>query len=155
MRILFRKDDAFSVLVVEGDVDSLAAGELYDTLVQAIMEGRPGLIVDMSKVGSITRAGMRGLVVAAKMGKPREGKLKIRCGGNRKVEQALEDHGFSHLFDFVAGSGVSTHAAGEHRNIGSRGKILELQLPPAYDAPNRPATDRAVDTTPACHRQAI
>jgi anti-anti-sigma factor len=86
----------FTIVAISGAVDSHAAGQVYDTLVQHILEGRTRLIVDLSGVNRITRAGVRGLIVAAKLVTPGRGGIRI-CGARKPVVSFLRGLGLPYL----------------------------------------------------------
>lgn len=83
---------------IAGTVDSRVAGRLYDALVQCVGGGKQRLIVDLSGVQLMTRAGMRGLVVAARLMKSNRGNMRI-CGAQKSVEAVLQNLGYNHLFN--------------------------------------------------------
>ncbi|MDF2366611.1 STAS domain-containing protein [Sneathiella sp.] len=83
---------------IAGTVDSHVAGRLYDALVQCVGSGKQKLIIDLSGVQLMTRAGMRGLVVAARLMKSNRGNMRI-CGAQKSVEAVLQNLGYNHLFN--------------------------------------------------------
>lgn len=85
-----------AIVRVSGAVSRHAAGRLYDTLVNAIGDGRANLIVDLSHVSIVTRAGVRGLIVAAKLMQHASGDMRI-CGAQQSIEGFLRGLGFNHL----------------------------------------------------------
>jgi anti-anti-sigma factor len=88
--------DELKIVEISGVVNSLTAGRVYDVLVAAAGDGETKLIVDMSGVHLITRAGIRGLVVAARLMKPGRGAMRV-CGGNRAVAALIRGLGLPHL----------------------------------------------------------
>ena len=54
------------------------------------------MVVDLEGVSSMTRAGARGILVAAKMLQCRGGEMRI-CGANEGVRRGLLNTGFRHL----------------------------------------------------------
>lgn len=98
MTMKLYSDAIGDVLVVEvrGVVNSRAAGALYDGLVQGIVEGATRIVVDLAGASVVTRAGIRGLVVAARMLAPARGAMRI-CGAGRRTEELLRDLGMDHL----------------------------------------------------------
>jgi anti-anti-sigma factor len=88
--------DDILVVRVSGAVDRLAAGRLYDVLIKTITDRRAKLIVDLSDVYLMTRAGARGLIVAAKLLQSGGGEMRI-AGAKRSIEAFLQDLGFTHL----------------------------------------------------------
>jgi anti-anti-sigma factor len=91
-----RTADGITIVAIAGSVNRHAAGRLYDALVGCIGSGDTRLIVDLSGVHLLTHAGMRGLVVAAKLAAGAGGALRI-CGAERSIEAFLQGLGFNHL----------------------------------------------------------
>ena len=77
------------VLVVgpHGTLDSRSTGPLCDALVAAIREGWRHVAVDLSALDTLTRAGIRGLIVGAKLMQAAGGELRL-CGGVLRAEPA-------------------------------------------------------------------
>jgi anti-anti-sigma factor len=86
---------------VSGVVDLYAAGVLYDALMGCIRKGDEMLIVDLSGVSRMTRAGTRGLVVAAKLLESGGGQMRI-CGAKPAVDAVMSGLGFHHLLHMDA-----------------------------------------------------
>jgi anti-anti-sigma factor len=101
--------DDIVVVDVSGVVDSRAAGRLYDALVERIGAGWKKLVVDVSDVGSLTRAGARGLIVASKLLNTAGGGMRI-CGADKSVCALLQATGFRHLLKLDPDHGASMRA---------------------------------------------
>jgi anti-anti-sigma factor len=86
------------VASVSGVVDLYSAGALYDALIDCIRKGDEMFIVDLSGVSSMTRAGTRGLVVAAKLLESGGGQMRI-CGARTAVDAVMRGLGFHHLLN--------------------------------------------------------
>lgn len=84
------------VLEFHGRMDSQTAGQTYDTLVALARSGHPNLVVDLSGVDCVTRAGIRGLIVAAKMLMAVGGEMRI-CGAGPRATELLLGIGYHHL----------------------------------------------------------
>ena len=84
------------VLEFHGHMDSHTAGQTYDTLVALVRSGHPNLVVDLSGVDCVTRAGVRGLIVAAKMLMVEGGEMRI-CGAGPRATELLLGMGYHHL----------------------------------------------------------
>jgi anti-anti-sigma factor len=106
--------NGITIVRVSGAVDSHASGQLFDSLVQCVVEGRTGLIVDVSQVNLVTRAGLRALLVAAKMMKSGSGEMRICCARG-SVLDFLRNCGFDHLIkvDCTAEASMAVLSAGE------------------------------------------
>lgn len=83
------------IVRLEGIIDSSVAGQTYDLLVENSLEGGH-IIVDLSGVHEITRAGARGLIVAARLQQTLRGDMRL-CGATPAVDDFLKGLGFSHL----------------------------------------------------------
>jgi anti-anti-sigma regulatory factor len=100
--VLIKDFDRITIACITGVIDSRSAGQVYDALVQCVIEGRTELtelVVDMSGVIRITRAGARGLIVAARLMEEGHGAMRI-CRARRSVVAALCSFGFNHLLKF-------------------------------------------------------
>lgn len=84
------------VVSMIGDVDSGSAGQVYETLIDCVSEGETSLIVDLSRATRVTRAGLRGLIVAAKLVQTSKGDFRI-CGASAEVADFIAAQGFNNL----------------------------------------------------------
>lgn len=86
------------ILIAElaGTLNCMAAGPVYDALVRHIDEETCRLVVDISGVNRLTRAGVRGLVAAAKLCVTHGGKMRI-CGADSSATMLLSNLGFRHI----------------------------------------------------------
>jgi len=98
--------DDIAVLAVSGDVDSRAAGHLYDVLVERIRAGWTKLVVDVADVTRMTHAGIDGLVIAARLLQNAGGEMRI-CGANPVVRDFLSGLGFHHQLHLDASRELS------------------------------------------------
>jgi anti-anti-sigma factor len=99
MRLSVSTLDGILIVRIAGAVDSHTAGRLYDVLVDCVGEGRKKLIVNLSGVERVTHAGVRGLVVAARLLNFKQGEMRI-CGAGGSVETFLRSLGFGSLLKF-------------------------------------------------------
>lgn len=88
--------DEFLIVEIDGVIDSNATGPLCDALVEAVGDGWKKLIVNLAGVPHATHAGVRGLIVAAKLLRNGRGELRV-CGANAATGKMLRDLGFHHL----------------------------------------------------------
>jgi anti-anti-sigma factor len=130
MKLSVRTLDRVVIVDVAGAVDSHAAGDLYDVLVERAGEGRTTLIVDLSGVHIMTRAGVRGLVVAAKLMKHARGEMRI-CGAQRPIEAFLKGLGFNHLLkrDPTLQLSLAQLCDGEDRSAHSSATVTPFGVP--------------------------
>ncbi|SDZ36201.1 anti-anti-sigma factor [Jannaschia faecimaris] len=87
------------VVTIEGIVDSRAAGPLYDALVAQVRAGTRNIVVELSGSVVLKRAGIRGLIVAAKLLQGRRGQMRI-CAAQPQIEAFLKSASFGHLLTF-------------------------------------------------------
>ena len=92
--------EAYGVLVVdmEGRLDSSTSGYSYDELVRIAQGSNKNVLINLEKLEFITSAGLRSLLVAAKLLKNSNGQLKL-CSANNAVNQVLETSGFTSLLN--------------------------------------------------------
>mgnify|MGYP000527785501 CR=1 FL=1 len=96
MKLTRTKIDDYLIVEISGILDSSASGPLCDALVEAVNDGCRKLIVDLSGVGHLTHAGVRGLIVTAKLLRNSSGAMRI-CRVNRAGVAKLRSLGFYHL----------------------------------------------------------
>lgn len=90
--------DDLTVVTVSGIVDSRGAGRLYDVLVDAAKRGGT-LVVDIAGMTRLTRAGVRGFIVAARLARGWRREMWIR-NASSETEEVLSGLGFSSLLRF-------------------------------------------------------
>ena len=96
MNISISTLDGIRLVRISGIVDKRGAGRLYDTLMAGINEGRAAIIVDISEVPRITRAGAHGLIVAARLLQASTRMIRI-SGARDEVETFLQGLGIDNL----------------------------------------------------------
>lgn len=84
------------IIELSGPMDSKNAGALFDALVVNAEPGSADLIVDLYGVTRATRAGVRGLIVAAKLRQVTGRRTRI-CGAVAHVAALLKGFGYDHL----------------------------------------------------------
>ncbi|MAQ85388.1 MAG: hypothetical protein CMH12_19360 [Maritimibacter sp.] len=94
----FKTDTIGDCLIfsIHGEIDRRAAGPLYDALVDVLEAGWTRLIVDLSDAGRLTRAGVRGLVVAGKLMQGVRGEMRL-AGPDAAARALLTGLGFGTL----------------------------------------------------------
>lgn len=85
-------------LVIElfGDIASRTSAVLKDALLAPIAAGKHTLVVDLSAVRSVTRAGLGPFIIAAKLAQCRGGDLRI-CRADAATAAMLSGLGHKHL----------------------------------------------------------
>jgi anti-anti-sigma regulatory factor len=90
--------DGVTVIHLAGRIDARAAGPLGDLLVATVRSGDRRLAVAFSERTDLTRAGLRGLVVAATLMRSARGRMRL-CGPAR-LGAFLHAESFVHLLPF-------------------------------------------------------
>lgn len=87
------------IVAVSGRIDLYSAGSFYDALVEAVGDAHADLIIDLAGVARLTSAGMRGLVVAAKLQQSAGHAIRL-CGASAAIKKFLRGRGYNHLLRF-------------------------------------------------------
>lgn len=89
---------AYDVLVVDmvGRLDSKTAGYGNDEMVRIVKGDCKKVLINLENLEFVTSAGLRVLLIAAKLLQSAKGQLKL-CSANEAVEQVLETCGFKSL----------------------------------------------------------
>jgi stage II sporulation protein AA (anti-sigma F factor antagonist) len=95
-----RKADESPVVAPEGRIDSTAAPSLQAQLLAVIGDGAGNLILDMGRIGYVSSAGLRVLLVASKALDERGGRL-VLCALATEIRRVFDLSGFSELLAVV------------------------------------------------------
>ncbi len=98
MEIKDDKIDGQSVVSLSGRIDSTAAVEFEEKLIEIIDGGCHTMIIDFLRVQFISSAGLRVLLLAAKKVKPYGGKILL-CDMSKDVREVFDISGFSSIFE--------------------------------------------------------
>jgi anti-anti-sigma factor len=98
MEIKEDKIDGQVVISLSGRIDSTAAVEFEEKLIEIIDRGVHVMVVDFLRVQFISSAGLRVLLLAAKKVKPYGGKLLL-CDMPKDVREVFDISGFSSIFE--------------------------------------------------------
>jgi len=96
MNILQRQIDGITLVDISGRVDSSVSGQVMDQLNGIVSSGVTKLVVNLKQVSYISSAGLRSILVAAKLVKSGNGEMRL-CQPNDLVRKTLEESGFSNL----------------------------------------------------------
>lgn len=96
MDILLRQLDGITMVDMSGRLDSSASGAVMDRLNEIVNAGASRLIVNLKQVTYISSAGLRSILVAAKLVKSSNGELRL-CQPNDLVRKILVESGFANL----------------------------------------------------------
>lgn len=87
------------ILAVSGRIDLYSAGSFYDALVEAVGDAQADLVIDLTGVVLLTSAGLRGLVVVAKLQQSAGRAIRL-CGVTAAIKTFLRGRGYDHLLRF-------------------------------------------------------
>ncbi len=87
------------ILEVSGRIDLYSARSFYDALVEAVEDAQADLVIDLTGVVRLTSAGLRGLVVAAKLQQSAGHAIRL-CGMTAAIKKFLRGRGYDHLLKF-------------------------------------------------------
>ncbi|MGE3319118.1 MAG: STAS domain-containing protein [Candidatus Berkiella sp.] len=98
MEITEDKIDGQVVISLSGRIDSTAAVEFEEKIIEIIDKGNNTMIIDFLRIQFISSAGLRVLLLAAKKVKPYGGKI-VLCDMSKDVREVFDISGFSSIFD--------------------------------------------------------
>lgn len=98
MEIKEDKIDGQVVVSLSGRIDSTAAVEFEEKLIEIIDTGCHAMVIDFLRIQFISSAGLRVLLLAAKKVKPYGGKLLL-CDMSKDVREVFDISGFSSIFE--------------------------------------------------------
>jgi anti-anti-sigma factor len=96
LTITRREADGITLVDIAGRLDSSASGQVMDQLNDIVTTGVSRLVVNLAQVSYISSAGLRSILVAAKLLKSANGEMRL-CQPNDFVKKTLEDSGFANL----------------------------------------------------------
>lgn len=114
MRLVYSIAHDAAVVSINGTVRREETGRLLDALVEVVRESRRDLVIDLSELDQVSRAGLRGLVVAAKLLQQAGRRMRI-CHAPAPVELMLQHLGYAHLLKIDATLDDSLAALGRGR----------------------------------------
>ena len=111
MKIGKRQVDGITVVTLDGRLDSSTSGEVMDQLSGFVNAGATRMILNLESLIYISSAGLRSILVAAKLIKTLNGDMRM-CEASGLVAQILETCGFSNLVKIDAHEEDSIKALG-------------------------------------------
>ena len=92
-----RKEGTISIISVTGRLDAVTTPEYESKITQLVQGGDHRLVIDFEKLGYISSAGLRGLLVTAKLIKSKSGDV---CFANvtGPVKEVFAISGFQSMF---------------------------------------------------------
>ena len=100
MNITIEEQNGLKIIRFGGRLDSNTTGEIYDDMVE-LAQNNQKLIANLAGLEYMSSAGLRVILLAAKLMKPRRGELII-CEPNKMVREVLEVSGFNSLIHIYA-----------------------------------------------------
>ncbi len=97
MDIDFAEKDDWTIVTVEGRMDTVSAPDFESKIQERIAEGETRLVVDLSRLDYISSAGLRCILVAGKSAAATGGQLCC-CGLQGVVKKVFDVSGFTTLF---------------------------------------------------------
>lgn len=104
MQITTRESYEVLVVDVQGKLDNSTSAEAYDELVRIAKSGEKKVLVNLKGVDYISSAGLRALLVAAKLVNASGGRLKL-CEPTDSVKQLLDWSSLDSLLSVYATEG--------------------------------------------------
>lgn len=96
MEIRTNEVAGITFVYLKGEIKSTTSGEVMDSLVNLVKGGADKLLLNIKGVDFMSSAGLRSILVAAKVLKNSNGQMRI-CGANESVKKVLETSGFTSL----------------------------------------------------------
>lgn len=104
-----RKEQKASVITVIGRLDAVTAPEYEKRMRDVIDGGESRLVIDLAGLEYISSAGLRGLLVTAKLLRARGG--QVRCASvSGTVREVFDISGFGAIFPMDESTGASLAA---------------------------------------------
>jgi anti-sigma B factor antagonist len=97
MEISIAEKDDWTIVTVEGRMDTVSAPDFEGKIQERIAEGAKRLVVDLSRLEYISSAGLRCILVAGKSATGTGGRLCC-CGLQGVVKKVFDVSGFTTLF---------------------------------------------------------
>jgi anti-anti-sigma factor len=96
MKITTRQSYDVQIVDIAGRLDSSTSGYGYDELVKIAKGDNKQVLINLEQLEFVTSAGLRALLVAAKLIQSAGGQLKL-CSANEMVANVLTTSGFNSL----------------------------------------------------------
>lgn len=109
MEVHQRRVNGMTVVDMTGRLDSSVSGQVMDQLNEIVTSGATRLIVNLSGVNYISSAGIRSLLIAAKLIKAQNGEMRL-CEATDLVARVLNESGFTNLIRIDAHEDLSISA---------------------------------------------
>ena len=81
------------IIIPNGRLDTNTSPEVEQAVIDAVESGETKMVFDFSKTEFISSAGLRVILKAAKILKPKNGSVSL-CNSNEQIDEVLEISGF-------------------------------------------------------------
>lgn len=129
LAISFSEEDGVFVVTLVGGLVASTSGAMVDALTQLVAWGAKKMLLDLSRVRIMTRAGLRGITVPAKMLQFSGGQMRI-FGATDHVRDILENLSMPHLIHLHHTRAEAEAALAQLRVAPSRAHISSAQKGP-------------------------
>jgi anti-anti-sigma factor len=101
MEIKTNEVAGITFVYLNGEIKSTTSGEVMDALAGLVKGGSNKLLLNIKDVAFISSAGLRSILVTAKLLQSSDGQMRI-CGANGSVKKVLETSGFTSLVNLYS-----------------------------------------------------
>jgi anti-anti-sigma factor len=101
MEICTREVSGMLFVDMAGRLDTSTSGYAYDEMARIAKSGAKKVVLNLDKLEYVSSAGLRVILMAAKLLQASNGKMKI-CHANGVVKNVLETSGFNSLIEIHA-----------------------------------------------------
>ncbi|MCF8369989.1 MAG: STAS domain-containing protein [Bacteroidales bacterium] len=99
MKIEIKTTNDILIITLEGSIDSQTAAEVQKTVLEASSDHK-NVILELSKVGFVSSAGLRVLLMLYRQIKAKNGKV-ILVGVSEEISEVMSMTGFINFFEMV------------------------------------------------------
>jgi anti-sigma B factor antagonist len=110
MQITTEESRAVAIATVAGDLDGLTAPDVQGRLLALIVRN-PKLVMDMSRVGLLSSAGLRVMLMLYRQAAARNGRI-VLVGASDEIKDTLSMTGFLHFFTLASSVDEGTRLLG-------------------------------------------
>lgn len=109
MKVGKRQAGGVTVVTLEGRLDSSTSGDVMDQLVGFVNAGATRMVLNLKDLTYISSAGLRSILVAAKLIKTLGGEMRM-CEASQSIAEILQTSGFSDLIRIDTHEEAATRA---------------------------------------------
>lgn len=118
MEIKIASAGPYTSVKLNGRLDGVGVGSIYDAIIGLGSLGPGKVIVNMAAVTHATRAGSSALIVAAKMLRARTGEKLLIYDASPEVASLFKGSGHNHLIEVHSSSKIQTHGVARLNETG-------------------------------------